>query len=156
MKSVVLVQQFSVIFSLNVAEIYIISKDEKKQDWMKHTLQTQYPEYAGKVQFYVGDVRNIDFVRRLCMKRIMCFIRQYLKKVPSCEFFLTKAVRANIIGMDSVITVSMENKLEKVEFLSKGKAGYLINSMSMIKITEEFYIENVRNVQSIIKIYGTE
>lgn len=121
----------------NIAEIRIISRDEKKQDWMRHTLQAQYPEYSGKVQFYVGDVRNIDSVRDVMHGANYVFHAAALKEVPSCEFFPMEAVRTNIIGTDNVITAAVENQVERVVFLSTDKAAYPINSMGMTKAVGE-------------------
>ena len=81
-----------------IGEIRIISRDEKKQDWMRHTLQAQYPKCAGKVQFYIGDVRNIESVRDVMYGANYVFHAAALKEVPSCEFFPMEAVKTNIIG----------------------------------------------------------
>lgn len=120
-----------------IAEIRIISRDEKKQDTMRHMLQAQYSDYVGKVQFYVGDVRNIDSVRDVMYKANYVFHAAALKEVPSCEFFPMEAVRTNIIGTDNVITAAVENKVERVVFLSTDKAAYPINSMGMTKAIGE-------------------
>ena len=121
----------------DIGEIRIISRDEKKQDTMRHVLQAKYPEYAGKVQFYVGDVRNIDSVRDVMFGANYVFHAAALKEVPSCEFFPMEAVRTNIIGTDNVITAAVENKVERVVFLSTDKAAYPINSMGMSKALGE-------------------
>ncbi len=121
----------------DIGEIRIISRDEKKQDTMRHTLQAKYPEQAGKVQFYVGDVRNIDSVRNVMYGANYVFHAAALKEVPSCEFFPMEAVRTNVIGTDNVITAAVENKVEKVVFLSTDKAAYPINSMGMTKAIGE-------------------
>lgn len=121
----------------DLKEIRIISRDEKKQDSMRHMLQSEYPEYAGKVQFYVGDVRNIDSVRDVMYGANYVFHAAALKEVPSCEFFPMEAVRTNVIGTDNVITAAVENKVEKVVFLSTDKAAYPINSMGMTKAIGE-------------------
>ena len=110
--------------------IRIISRDEKKQDSMRHILQSKYPEYAGKVEFYVGDVRNVDSVREVTYGADYVFHAAALKEVPSCEFFPMEAVRTNIIGTDNVITAAIENKIDRVVFLSTDKAAYPINSMA--------------------------
>ena len=120
-----------------IQEIRIFSRDEKKQDTMRHTLQAKYPEQAGKVQFYVGDVRNIDSVRNVMYGANYVFHAAALKEVPSCEFFPMEAVRTNVIGTDNVITAAVENKVEKVVFLSTDKAAYPINSMGMTKAIGE-------------------
>ena len=121
----------------DIGEIRIISRDEKKQDAMRHTLQSNYPESAGKVQFYVGDVRNLDSVRDVMYGANYVFHAAALKEVPSCEFFPMEAVRTNIIGTDNVITAAVENRVERVVFLSTDKAAYPINSMGMTKAIGE-------------------
>ena len=123
--------------STDIGEIRIISRDEKKQDWMRHTLQAQHPEYAGKVQFYIGDVRNIDSVRAVMYGASFVFHAAALKEVPSCEFFPMEAVKTNILGTDNVITAAVENKVERVVFLSTDKAAYPINTMGMTKAVAE-------------------
>lgn len=121
----------------NIAEIRIFSRDEKKQDWMRHALQATYPEYAGKVRFFIGDVRNIDSVRDAMYKADYVFHAAALKEVPSCEFFPMEAVRTNIIGTDNVITAAVENNVGRVVFLSTDKAAYPINSMGLTKAVAE-------------------
>ena len=121
----------------DIEEIRIISRDEKKQDWMRHTLQAQYPNYIAKVQFYIGDVRNIDSVRSVMYGASFVFHAAALKEVPSCEFFPMEAVKTNIIGTDNVITAAVENKVERVVFLSTDKAAYPINTMGMTKAVGE-------------------
>ena len=125
----------------DIAEIRIISRDEKKQDWMRHTLQAQYPEFCSKVQFYVGDVRNLDSVRDVMYGANYVFHAAALKEVPSCEFFPMEAVRTNIIGTDNVITAAVENKVERVVFLSTDKAAYPINTMGMTKAVGEKVVQ---------------
>ena len=121
----------------DIGEIRIISRDEKKQDSMRHVLQAQYPEHAGKVQFYVGDVRNIDSVRDVMYGADYVFHAAALKEVPSCEFFPMEAVRTNINGTDNVITAAVESSVQRVVFLSTDKAAYPINSMGMTKAVAE-------------------
>ncbi len=125
----------------DIREIRIISRDEKKQDWMRHTLQAQYPDYCSKVQFYVGDVRNIDSVRDVMDGANYVFHAAALKEVPSCEFFPMEAVRTNILGTDNVITAAVENKVERVVFLSTDKAAYPINTMGMTKAVGEKVVQ---------------
>ena len=125
----------------DIGEIRIFSRDEKKQDWMRHTLQAQYPDYAGKVKFFIGDVRNIDSVRDTLYGANYIFHAAALKEVPSCEFFPMEAVRTNIIGTDNVITAAVENKVERVVFLSTDKAAYPINSMGMTKAVAEKVVQ---------------
>ena len=125
----------------DIAEIRIISRDEKKQDWMRHTLQARYPAFAGKVSFYIGDVRNIDSVREVMHNADYVFHAAALKEVPSCEFFPMEAVKTNIIGTDNVITAAVENNVERVVFLSTDKAAYPINSMGMTKAVGEKVVQ---------------
>ena len=120
-----------------IGEIRIISRDEKKQDMMRHILQARYPDHAGKAQFYVGDVRSIESVRDVMYGADYVFHAAALKEVPSCEFFPMEAVRTNIIGTDNVITAAVENRVERVVFLSTDKAAYPINAMGMTKAVGE-------------------
>lgn len=123
--------------SSELSGIRIFSRDEKKQDMMRHILQANDPEYANKVSFYVGDVRNIDSVRDVMYGANYVFHAAALKEVPSCEFFPMEAVKTNIIGTDNVITAAVENEIERVVFLSTDKAAYPINSMGMSKAIGE-------------------
>ena len=125
----------------DIGEIRIFSRDEKKQDWMRHSLQAKYPDYAGKVKFYIGDVRNIDSVRDVMHGANYVFHAAALKEVPSCEFFPMEAVRTNIIGTDNVITAAVENNVERVVFLSTDKAAYPINTMGMTKAVGEKVVQ---------------
>lgn len=127
--------------SSDLAEIRIFSRDEKKQDWMRHSLQAKYPDYSGKVKFYIGDVRNIDSVRDVMHGANYVFHAAALKEVPSCEFFPMEAVRTNIIGTDNVITAAVENNVERVVFLSTDKAAYPINTMGMTKAVGEKVVQ---------------
>ncbi len=127
--------------STDIGEIRILSRDEKKQDSMRHVLQAQYPEHAGKVKFFIGDVRNIDSVRDALYGANFIFHAAALKEVPSCEFFPMEAVKTNIIGTDNVITAAVENKVERVVFLSTDKAAYPINSMGMTKAIAEKVVQ---------------
>lgn len=125
----------------DIGEIRIFSRDEKKQDWMRHTLQAQYPKYASKVKFFIGDVRNIDSVRDVMYNANYVFHAAALKEVPSCEFFPMEAVRTNVLGTDNVITAAVENHVERVVFLSTDKAAYPINAMGMTKAVAEKVVE---------------
>ncbi len=127
--------------SSDIGEIRIFRSDEKKQDWMRHTLQAQHPEYASKVKFFIGDVRNIDSVREALDGANYIFHAAALKEVPSCEFFPMEAVRTNILGTDNVISAAVENKVERVVFLSTDKAAYPINSMGMTKAVAEKIVQ---------------
>ena len=125
----------------DIGEIRIFSRDEKKQDWMRHILQAEYPEAAGKVRFYIGDVRSIDSVRDVMYGADYVFHAAALKEVPSCEFFPMEAVRTNIIGTDNVISAAVENHVERVVFLSTDKAAYPINTMGMTKAVGEKVVQ---------------
>ena len=125
----------------NIEEIRIFSRDEKKQDMMRHVLQADYPDYAGKVQFYIGDVRNLDSVREVMYGANYVFHAAALKEVPSCEFFPMEAVRTNIIGTDNVITAAVENEIKRVVFLSTDKAAYPINNLGMPKAVGEKVVQ---------------
>ncbi len=125
----------------SIGEIRIFSRDEKKQDWMRHILQAQYPGYCSKVQFYVGDVRNLGSVQDVMYGANYVFHAAALKEVPSCEFFPMEAVRTNIIGTDNVITAAVEAGVQRVVFLSTDKAAYPINTMGMTKAVGEKIIQ---------------
>lgn len=125
----------------DIGEIRIFSRDEKKQDWMRHSLQALFPEYASKVKFFIGDVRNIDSVRDAFYGANYIFHAAALKEVPSCEFFPMEAVKTNIIGTDNVITAAVENEVERVVFLSTDKAAYPINTMGMTKAVGEKIVQ---------------
>ena len=125
-----------------IGEIRIFSHDEKKQDGMRHTLQARYPEYADKVKFFIGDVRDISSVRDALYGVNYIFHAAALKEVPSCEFFPMEAVRTNIIGTDNVITAAIENHVERVVFLSTDKAAYPINAMGMTKAVGEKAVQS--------------
>lgn len=122
-------------------EIRIFSRDEKKQDALRHNLQAEHPDYAGKVKFIIGDVRSFNSVREALYGANYIFHAAALKEVPSCEFFPMEAVKTNIIGTDNVITAAVENKVERVVFLSTDKAAYPINTMGMTKAVGEKIVQ---------------
>ena len=124
----------------DIGEIRIFSRDEKKQDDMRHDLQARYPEYANKVKFYIGDVRNIQSVRDAMPGVDYIFHAAALKQVPSCEFFPMEAVRTNIIGTDNVLHAAIENNVKRVVCLSTDKAAYPINAMGISKAMMEHVI----------------
>ena len=121
----------------DLKEIRIFSRDEKKQDDMRHELQAKHPENAKKVKFYIGDVRNPQSIRDAMPGVDYIFHAAALKQVPSCEFFPMEAVRTNIIGTDNVLTAAIDEGVESVICLSTDKAAYPINSMGMTKAIEE-------------------
>ena len=121
----------------DIGEIRIFSRDEKKQDDMRHELQAKYPEHANKVQFYVGDVRNIQSVRDAMPGVDYIFHAAALKQVPSCEFFPMEAVRTNVFGTDNVLTAAIDEGVRCVICLSTDKAAYPVNAMGITKALEE-------------------
>lgn len=126
--------------STDIGQIRIFSRDEKKQDDMRHLLQAKYPEYASKVKFYIGDVRNIQSVKDAMPGVDYIFHAAALKQVPSCEFFPMEAVRTNIIGTDNVLHAAIENGVKRVVCLSTDKAAYPINAMGISKAMMEHVI----------------
>ena len=121
----------------DISEIRIFSRDEKKQDDMRHEYQAKMPEVAHKIKFYIGDVRDLQSVRGAIHGVDYIFHAAALKQVPSCEFFPMEAVRTNVIGTDNVLTAAIEEGVESVICLSTDKAAYPINSMGMTKAIEE-------------------
>lgn len=123
--------------STDIGEIRIFSRDEKKQDDMRHEYQAKMPDMAHKIKFYIGDVRDLQSVRGAMHGVDYIFHAAALKQVPSCEFFPMEAVRTNVIGTDNVLTAAIEEGVECVICLSTDKAAYPINSMGMTKAIEE-------------------
>ena len=121
----------------DIAEIRIFSRDEKKQDDMRHLYQATMPEVANKIKFYIGDVRDLQSCRNAMPGVDYIFHAAALKQVPSCEFFPMEAVRTNVIGTDNVLTAAIEAKVGAVICLSTDKAAYPINAMSITKAIEE-------------------
>ena len=121
----------------DIGEIRIFSRDEKKQDDMRHEYQVKMPDLAKKIKYYIGDVRDLQSVRSAMHGVDYIFHAAALKQVPSCEFFPMEAVRTNVIGTDNVLTAAIEEGVECVICLSTDKAAYPINSMGMTKAIEE-------------------
>lgn len=124
----------------DLKEIRIFSRDEKKQDDMRHELQAKHPENAGKVKFYIGDVRNPQSIRDAMPGVDYIFHAAALKQVPSCEFFPMEAVRTNIEGTDNVLHAAVEAGVKRVVCLSTDKAAYPINAMGISKAMMEHVI----------------
>ena len=124
----------------DIGEIRIFSRDEKKQDDMRHELQAKYPAYAEKVKFYIGDVRNPQSIRDVMPGVNFIFHAAALKQVPSCEFFPMEAVRTNIEGTDNMLHAAIEAGVERVVCLSTDKAAYPINAMGISKAMMEHVI----------------
>ena len=121
----------------DIAEIRIFSRDEKKQDDMRHEYQVKFPDVAHKIKFYIGDVRSLESCRSAMPGTDYIFHAAALKQVPSCEFFPMEAVKTNIIGTDNVLTAAIEAGVESVICLSTDKAAYPINAMGTSKAMEE-------------------
>ena len=121
----------------DIGEIRIFSRDEKKQDDMRHEYQAKMPEVADKIKFYIGDVRNLQSCKDAMHGVDYIFHAAALKQVPSCEFFPMEAVKTNIIGTDNVLTAAIEEGVEAVICLSTDKAAYPINAMGKSKSLEE-------------------
>lgn len=121
----------------DIGEIRIFSRDEKKQDDMRHHFQATMPEVAGKIKFYIGDVRDLQSCKNAMHGVDYIFHAAALKQVPSCEFFPMEAVRTNVIGTDNVLTAAIEAGVECVICLSTDKAAYPINAMGITKAVEE-------------------
>ena len=121
----------------DIAEIRILSRDEKKQDDMRHTYQELYPQYAEKIKFYIGDVRDYRSIDPAFRGVDYVFHAAALKQVPSCEFYPMEAVKTNVAGSDNVISACVENHVNKAIFLSTDKAAYPINAMGMTKAVVE-------------------
>ena len=121
----------------DIAEIRILSRDEKKQDDMRHTYQELYPQYAEKIKFYIGDVRDYRSIDPAFRWVDYVFHAAALKQVPSCEFYPMEAVKTNVAGSDNVISACVENHVKKAIFLSTDKAAYPINAMGMTKAVME-------------------
>lgn len=120
-----------------IKEIRIFSRDEKKQDDMRHDYLLRYPEVAHKIKFFIGDVRNLQSCRNAMPGVDYIFHAAALKQVPSCEFFPMEAVMTNVIGTDNVLTAAIEAKVGAVICLSTDKAAYPINAMGITKAIEE-------------------
>ena len=121
----------------DIREIRIFSRDEKKQDDMRHEYQAKYPDVAHKIKFYIGDVRSLESCRSAIPGTDFIFHAAALKQVPSCEFFPMEAVRTNVIGTDNILTAAIEAKVKAVICPSTDKAAYPINAMGITKAIEE-------------------
>ena len=133
----------------DIGEIRVFSRDEKKQDDMRHEFQAKMPEVADKIKFYIGDVRDLESVRGAMHGVDYIFHAAALKQVPSCEFFPMEAVRTNVIGTDNVLTAAIEAGVECVICLSTDKAAYPVNAMGITKALEErVAVAKARNTES--------
>ena len=121
----------------DIGEIRIFSRDEKKQDDMRHDFQARMPEVANKIKFYIGDVRNKSTLKYAMKGVDYVFHAAALKQVPSCEFFPMEAVKTNVIGTDNTLDAAIEAGVKCVICLSTDKAAYPINAMGITKAIEE-------------------
>ena len=121
----------------DIGEIRIFSRDEKKQDDMRHEYQAKYPDVAHKIKFYIGDVRNRSTLKYAMQGVDYVFHAAALKQVPSCEFFPMEAVKTNVIGTDNVLDAAINAGVACVICLSTDKAAYPINAMGITKAIEE-------------------
>ena len=121
----------------DIKEIRIVSRDEKKQDDMRHKYQLEYPEYVNKIKFYIGDVRDYNSIVGAFRGVDYVFHAAALKQVPSCEFYPMEAVKTNVIGSNNVIDACVACGIKKAIFLSTDKAAYPINAMGMSKAMME-------------------
>ncbi len=124
----------------DIGQIRIFSRDEKKQDDMRHQLQAAHPDSAKKVKFYVGDVRDPQSIRDAVPGVDYIFHAAALKQVPSCEFFPMQAVKTNVEGTDNLLRAAVEGKVKRVVCLSTDKAAYPINAMGISKAMMEHVI----------------
>ena len=121
----------------DIGEIRVFSRDEKKQDDMRHEFQATMPEVAEKIKFYIGDVRDISSVRNVMHGVDYIFHAAALKQVPSCEFFPIEAVKTNVLGTENVLTAAIEAGVKSVICLSTDKAAYPVNAMGTSKAMME-------------------
>jgi len=121
----------------DIGEIRIFSRDEKKQDDMRHEFQAKMPEAAEKIKFFIGDVRDLGSVKNAMYGVDYIFHAAALKQVPSCEFFPLEAVKTNVIGTDNVLTAAIEAGVKSVICLSTDKAAYPVNAMGTSKAMME-------------------
>ena len=124
----------------DIGQIRIFSRDEKKQDDMRHVLQAKYPEHASKVKFYIGDVRDPRSISDAMPGVDYVWHAAALKQVPSCEFFPMQAVKTNVEGTDNVLHAAIDAKVKRVVCLSTDKAAYPINAMGISKAMMEHVI----------------
>ena len=133
----------------DIKEIRIFSRDELKQDNMRHEYQAKYPEVSDKLKFYIGDVRDINSIKNAMHGVDYVFHAAALKQVPSCEFFPVEAVKTNVLGTENVLTAAIECGVKKVVCLSTDKAAYPVNAMGTSKaMMEKVTVAKSRTVDS--------
>ena len=121
----------------DIGEIRIFSRDEKKQDDMRHEFQSKMPDVADKIKFYIGDVRDISSLKNAMYGVDYIFHAAALKQVPSCEFYPVEAVKTNVLGTENVLTAAIEAGVKNVVCLSTDKAAYPVNAMGTSKAMME-------------------
>jgi UDP-glucose 4-epimerase len=121
----------------DIGEIRILSRDEKKQDDMRHEFQAKMPEVAEKIKFFIGDVRDLLSVKNAMHGVDYIFHAAALKQVPSCEFFPIEAVKTNVLGTENVLTAAIEAGVKNIVCLSTDKAAYPVNAMGTSKAMME-------------------
>ncbi len=132
----------------DIGEIRIFSRDEKKQDDMRHEYQQRFPEYAEKIRFYIGDVRDPASIKNAMHGVDYVFHAAALKQVPSCEFFPIEAVKTNVIGTENVLDAAIDAGVKNVIALSTDKAAYPVNAMGMSKaMMEKVVVAKSRTVK---------
>ena len=132
----------------DIGEIRVLSRDEKKQDDMRHEFQAKMPEVSEKIKFYIGDVRDYRSIDDAMDGVDYIFHAAALKQVPSCEFFPVQAVQTNVLGTDNVLEAAINHKVKKVIVLSTDKAAYPINAMGMSKaMMEKVAVAKGRNLR---------
>ena len=140
----------------DIQEIRVFSRDEKKQDEMRHFYQSQFPERSNKISFYIGDVRDEASLENAMLGVDYIFHAAALKQVPSCEFFPIEAVRTNILGTNNVLNSAVRAGVKKVVCLSTDKAAYPINAMGMSKaLMEKTFVAKARLSNHTTTICGT-
>ncbi len=134
--------------TIDIKEIRIFSRDELKQDDMRHYYQANYPKYSEKLKFYIGNIRDVDSVRNAMHGVDYVFHAAALKQVPSCEFFPIEAVKTNVLGTENVLTAAIENGVKKIVCLSTDKAAYPVNAMGTSKaMMEKVIVAKSRTVK---------
>lgn len=131
----------------DIGEIRVFSRDEKKQDDMRHEFQAKMPEVADKIKFFIGDVRDCSSIKNAMYGVDYIFHAAALKQVPSCEFFPLEAVKTNVIGTDNVLSAAIEAGVKNVICLSTDKAAYPVNAMGTSKaMMEKVAVAKARTV----------
>ena len=139
----------------DIGEIRIFSRDEKKQDDMRHEFQAKMPEVADKIRYYIGDVRDFQSVKNAMYGVDYVFHAAALKQVPSCEFFPIEAVKTNVMGTDNVLNAAIDLGVKNVVCLSTDKAAYPVNAMGTSKAMMEKVVVAKARTSSATKICCT-